>query len=375
MSLVELALKKMQEAAGKATPPPRGGRSSVPVPMPSSSLEDTAQLKPVFPEDAQPSGESGSEPYVSTTDADTFMDTMQMEQVTPVAAETGQRDPPAADSVAASTILSNGMSQGVHEAATSAVPTRGRMRTDKVIRIDRSSLGAQGLLPPEHQARALADQYRQIKRPLIANAIGRGGAEKLPRGQLIMVASAMPGEGKTFTSVNLALSLALEKDLSVLLIDADAPKPHLDRALGVSGESGLLDALRDESLDPETLIIPTDVTSLTMLPIGMGSETTTELLASHRMEDIMRQLADNDPTRMIVIDSPPLLLTSESRVLAEAAGQIVLVVRAGFTPQQSVLDAISHLGEGKAIGLVLNQSTDVASAGYYYGYGVNEQAS
>jgi exopolysaccharide/PEP-CTERM locus tyrosine autokinase len=225
------------------------------------------------------------------------------------------------------------------------------------------------LLPPEHQERALSDQYRQIKRPLIANATGRGGTEKLPRGQLIMVASAMPGEGKTFTSMNLALSLALEKDLSVLLIDADAPKPHLDRALGIAGEPGLLELLRDESLDPESLIIPTDVPTLAMLPIGTGSETTTELLASHRMEEIMAQLASNDPMRIVVIDSPPLLLTSESRVLAEAAGQVVLVVRAGVTPQQAVLDAISHLGEGKSIGLLLNQSTDIAPAGYYYGYG------
>ncbi|AMN47463.1 hypothetical protein ACG33_10185 [Steroidobacter denitrificans] len=246
---------------------------------------------------------------------------------------------------------------------------RTRMRSDRVVKIDRQALRSQGLLPPEHQERTLADQYRQIKRPLIANAIGRGGAEKLPRGQLIMVASAMPGEGKTFTSVNLALSLALEKDLSVLLIDADAPKPHLNRALGVAGEPGLLELLRDESLDPETLIIPTDVPTLAMLPIGTSSETTTELLASHRMEEIMKQLAGNNPRRIIVIDSPPLLLTSESRVLAEVAGQVVLVVRANCTPQQSVLDAISHLGEDKSIGLLLNQSTDAASAGYYYGYG------
>ena len=387
MSLVELALKKMQEAAAKATPPPRPGRRPVTPAVPpapvheTASLDDTARLKPVFPEGALESAdghapESSADPGRQTVDPlgpgntpAAFMETTRMESV--VSASSVASPAPgietALQAAPADSIFVTVTTAPADTAAT--IPVRGRMRSDRVVKIDRQSLRSQGLLPPEHQERALSDQYRQIKRPLIANAIGRGGAERLPRGQLIMVASAMPGEGKTFTSVNLALSLALEKDLSVLLIDADAPKPHLDRAFGVAGEPGLLDLLRDESLDPEALIIPTDVPTLAMLPIGNSSETTTELLASHRMEEIMRQLAGNDPMRIVIIDSPPLLLTSESRVLGEAAGQVVLVVRASHTSQQAVLDAISHLGEGKSIGLLLNQSTDVAPAGYYYGYG------
>jgi exopolysaccharide/PEP-CTERM locus tyrosine autokinase len=337
----------MQQAATKASPPAVPPASA----HPSSSLEDTARLKPVFADDAAAEpGEAAPEPMQATDGqvAAAFLETTRM--ATPQA---------------------SGPIENLPAADPAPVPApRARMRTDKLVKIDRQALRAQGLLPPEHQERGLSDQYRQIKRPLIANAIGRGGVEKLPRGQLILVASAMPGEGKTFTSLNLALSLALEKDVSVLLIDADAPKPHLDRVLGVEDEPGLLELLRgEESLDPESFIIPTDVPGLAMLPIGRATESTTELLASHRMDQIMQQLADNDPMRIAVIDSPPLLLTSESRVLAEAAGQIVLVVRAGHTPQQSVLDAISHLGEGKSIGLVLNQSTDAAPAGYYYGYG------
>jgi len=357
MSLVEQALKKMQQAAAKATPPPQPGRrAALPAVPPasvhsSSSLEDTARLKPVFPNDpaaAEPD-DAAHEPTQAADGqvAAAFLETTRM---------------------AAPQVPDPVESLPVADPAPAPV-ARARIRDDKLVKVDRQALRAQGLLPPEHQERALSDQYRQIKRPLIANATGRG-VEKLPRGQLIMVASAMPGEGKTFTSLNLALSLALEKDVSVLLIDADAPKPHLDRVLGVEGEPGLLELLRgEEDLDPESFIIPTDVPGLAMLPIGRGTESTTELLASHRMDQIMQQLADNDPMRIAIIDSPPLLLTSESRVLAEAAGQIVLVVRAGHTPQQSVLDAISHLGEGKSIGLVLNQSTDAAPAGYYYGYG------
>jgi exopolysaccharide/PEP-CTERM locus tyrosine autokinase len=238
---------------------------------------------------------------------------------------------------------------------------------EKIIRVDEQALRAEGLVPPEHQQRALADQYRQIKRPLISQAIGRG-APRLPRGQLIMMASAMPGEGKTFTSINLAMSMAREKDLSVLLVDADVAKPHISRTFGVSDEPGLLDALRDAESNVESMILPTDVPGLSILPSGRRSETATELLASHRMEETVSYLAASDPARIVLIDSPPLLLTNESRALAHWVGQVVIVVRADSTPQQAVLDAIDYLDEGKSVSLVLNQSK-MTSPGYYYGYG------
>ncbi len=240
-------------------------------------------------------------------------------------------------------------------------------RTDKMLLVDRRALRMAGLMPPENQERALADQYRHIKRPLIGAATGRGG-HKLGKGQLIMMASAMPGEGKTFTSINLALSMALEKDMSVLLVDADVPKPHISRTFGVDAEPGLLDVLRDPRTSVESVIIPTDVPNLSILPAGVRSDTATELLASHRMEETVNHLAASNPSRIVLIDSPPLLLTSESRALAHWVGQIVLVIRAGFTPQQAVMDAIAFLGDNKSIGLVLNQS-NTATPGYYYGYG------
>jgi exopolysaccharide/PEP-CTERM locus tyrosine autokinase len=253
----------------------------------------------------------------------------------------------------------------VNETPRAAGP---RIRTDKMVRVDRQGLRAQELLPPEHHERALADQYRQIKRPLIANATGRG-TEKLRNGQLIMMASAMPGEGKTFTSINLALSMAMEKDISVVLIDADVAKPHVSRIFGVENEPGLMDVLRDESLDLDSVTLPTDVPGLLIVPAGRRTEGATELLASQRMDLVMRQMAESNPMQIALLDSPPLLLTSESRAVAQVVGQVVLVVRAGFTPQQAVLDAISYVGEGKTMGLVLNQSTAGGTSGYYYGYG------
>ncbi len=260
------------------------------------------------------------------------------------------------------------LSHGATIAAPPAPVVRRVVPRHAPISVDRSALRAAGLLAPEYQDRQLADQYRQIKRPLIANASGRG-SKKVMNGQLVMMASALPGEGKTFTSINLALSLALEKDITVLLVDADVSKRHISRIFGVEGEPGLLDALKDDTLDLESLVIPTDIPGLQLLPSGNRTDIATELLSSTHMENTVARLGMHDPNRIVLLDSPPLLLTSESRALAASVGQVVIVVRAGHTPQQAVLDAVSHVPEDKAVGFILNQSSLHTSEGYYYGEG------
>jgi protein-tyrosine kinase len=249
----------------------------------------------------------------------------------------------------------------------SAVPTLEPARPTRVVHIDRDALRHAELLPPVSQERQLAGEYRAIKRPLIANALGRG-VPKIPGGHRIMIASAMPGDGKTFTSINLALSFALEKDLSVVLVDADVAKAHLSRTFGVHNELGLMDLLRDEPLDVESFILPTDVPGLSILPAGKAIDTANELLASARMEQIANQITVRYPNRIVLFDSPPLLVTSEAMAMSNVVGQIVMVVRAGVTPQSAVLDAIELLGEGKSIGLVLNQTDEQVRPGYYYQY-------
>jgi exopolysaccharide/PEP-CTERM locus tyrosine autokinase len=209
---------------------------------------------------------------------------------------------------------------------------------------------------------------RRIKRPLVERALA-SFADPSSSACVIMVASAIPGEGKTFTAINLAFSLALEKDASVLLVDADVPKPHISSVVGLEGSKGLIDAIVDPSVDVEALVYDTDVPNFSVLAAGTRSETATELLASQRMVDIIAQLRAANPRRIIVFDSPPLLFTTESRELAATAGQIVLVVRAGETPRQAVFDAITILGEQKVIGIVLNQVDAQGSAASYYGYG------
>lgn len=246
-------------------------------------------------------------------------------------------------------------------------------RSSRIVSIDREALRAAELLPATSEERRLAHQYRQIKRPLLANAFGRG-VKALAQGRAILVASALPGDGKTFNAINLSLSMALEKDISVLLVDADVAKVHLSRMLRVNDEPGLLDVLRDDKVDVESVILRTDVPGLEVLPAGRGSDNATELLASSRMESIVSQLTSRDSNRVVLFDSPPLLLTSESRVLCTVCGQVVLIVGADSTPQQAVLNAIAHIGEGRYIGLVLNQYGAEHDDNYYRYYGQYEDS-
>jgi protein-tyrosine kinase len=237
----------------------------------------------------------------------------------------------------------------------------------RIIPIDLDGLRSVGLLPPAHQERELAQQFRQIKRPLINNALGRG-VERLPEGNLVMIASAVPGEGKTFTSINLALSMRLEEDVTVLLVDGDVVNPRLSQILGADDVRGLLDVVKDPNLSPSSAIMQTDIPGLVFLPAGHQDPNATELLASARMQEVVSQLSRQDPARLVLFDSAPLLLTTESHALTEVAGQILLVVRADQTPQHVVLEAIETLSESKSVSLVLNQSMKQPHAGYYYRY-------
>lgn len=217
----------------------------------------------------------------------------------------------------------------------------------------------------------LADEYRLIKQPILKKA-AETGSEENPRGNLLMVASALAGEGKTFTSVNLSLSLASEKDWKVLLVDVDCRNPQLSRLLGVSGEPGLLDHLRDESVTLESVVMPTNVNGLSVLPLGSVDDNSSEYLASGRMVALCDRLAAAGNRHIVVFDSSPLLLTSESPILSTQMGQVALVVMANLTPRQAVLEAIDKLDPERAIGLILNRADDggdiLRYGSYTYGY-------
>ncbi len=239
--------------------------------------------------------------------------------------------------------------------------------------IDLKTLQAAGIVSPDAPRSQIADQFRVIKRPLIRNAMGKG-ASVIPNGNLIMVTSALPGEGKSFTAINLALSIATELDNTVMLVDADVARPSVMSVLGLPNGPGLLDLVTDESKDLSSVLLRTNIEKLSILPSGSPHPRATELLASdamtRRLDDMAKRYAD----RIIIFDSPPLLITTESRVLASHMGQIVVVVHAGKTLQSDVLQAISTIETCPVRLLLLNQARTDSKEGYGYGYGYGYQA-
>lgn len=243
--------------------------------------------------------------------------------------------------------------------------------------VEQDALVRAGLLAPADQALPIADEFRRIKRPLIANAFASGpGAES--HANIIMITSPLPGAGKTFCSVNLAASLSLERDLNVLLVDADVAKPHITREFGLEKAPGLIDLLHTGG-DVADVLVRTDLNDIQILPAGKPHSQATELLASERMSQLMHDLATRYSDRVIVLDSPPLLITSEAQVLASQAGQITLIVEAGRTTQQQLTQAVEVLDKNKSVNIVINKTRGWGwlGGGDYseYGYGSYQYGS
>jgi len=233
--------------------------------------------------------------------------------------------------------------------------------------INMDVLVASGIVSPNAPRSQIADQFRVIKRPLIKNAMGKG-ASVLAHGNLIMITSAMPGEGKTFTAINLAMSIATELDNTVMLVDADVARPSMLRMLGLANGPGLLDLIVDESKDLSSFLLKTNIEKLTILPSGTPHPRATELLASDAMAHLLEDMATRYADRIIVFDSPPLLPTTESRVLATHMGQIVVVVQAGKTLQSEVKQALAAIEACPVKLMLLNKASTIFEGGYGYGY-------
>jgi receptor protein-tyrosine kinase len=232
--------------------------------------------------------------------------------------------------------------------------------------IDFARLESMGYLSPTASRSQLADEFRVIKRTLLHNIAVRP-AEAVNATNLIMVTSALPGEGKTFTAINLALSMASEFDRTVLLIDADVQRPAVLDRLGLPRSKGLLDLLTDSSVALHEVLLRTNVDKLSILPPGTAHAQATELLASEAMDRLLLDLSTRYPDRVIVFDAPPLLASTESRVLATHMGQVIMVVAADKTPQGSLMEAMRTVESCPLVYSVLNK-TRRASAGSYYGY-------
>jgi protein-tyrosine kinase len=241
------------------------------------------------------------------------------------------------------------------------------------VEADKQILTESGLLPAETDSDLLAQQFRRIKRPILHIAFG-GLANDEANSNVIMVASALPKSGKTFCSFSLASSIARERDIGAVLVDADVLKPNISRAFQIEDRVGLIDYLLRPDIQLDDILVATNIDDVIVVPAGQRHEEATELLSSRRMEQFVSELSQRYRRRAIVVDTPPLLLTNEAHVLAEHMGQIVLVIEAGATAHESILSALESLNRDKPINAIINKARGVESSlygkygGAYYGY-------
>lgn len=237
--------------------------------------------------------------------------------------------------------------------------------------VDREGLLDAGYILPDAPVSALAEEFRIIKRQLLLKVSGQDDLPEDKR-QTILVCSAQADEGKTFCAVNLALSLAGERDVEVLLVDGDFAKPEILSILGLEGGPGLIDAIADPDADPNAYVIETDVKGLSVLPAGRQANDVTELLASERTKEVLAALTRDHPKRVVIFDSPPALMASPASVLATHVGQAVIVVRADETTEADLKEAVALLSGCEHVSLMLNAAAFAVGArrfGSYYGYG------
>ncbi|MCX9156884.1 XrtA-associated tyrosine autokinase [Niveibacterium sp. 24ML] len=243
-------------------------------------------------------------------------------------------------------------------------------RERRTVEIDLDRLAALGFVSPTQPNTPTAEQYRIIKRPVLRNAQGRGAAP-VENGNLIMVTSSMPGEGKSFSAINLAISMAMELDHTVLLVDADVSKPSVLKALGLPPATGMLDVLTGQEASVADVMLHTNIAKLSILPAGRPQPRATEMLASGAMNRLLDELATRYKDRIIIFDSPPLLVTTEARALAAHMGQVVVVVEAERTTHSMVRQTLATLESSPVKLMLLNKVRQNSSAGHYgvYGYG------
>ena len=229
-------------------------------------------------------------------------------------------------------------------------------------------LAALGLLPDPERDAQLIEQLRHLKRPILQNAFG-----PLADGvaNIVMVTSARPGAGKSFVSAALAQALTRARELSVVLIDMDNIKATLTRGLQLTGRPGFLDAADQPGIALESTLVATEVPGLRIIPTGQQTKESSELLHSARAAELLHNLSGDDPTRIIILDCPPLLSTPDAHAILELAHQIVLVVEAGVTKESEMKQVLESIGREKPVGLVLNKAvgglTSLYGGDYYAG--------
>lgn len=230
---------------------------------------------------------------------------------------------------------------------------------------DRERLRAEGLIVPEEPVTGQLEEFRIVKRELLAEA----RAADHPLARRILVCSPHPGEGKTYCATNLAIAMAATRDIEVVLVDADTVKPSVTQRLGIESGAGLLDVLADPAIRPESCVIRTDIEGLFVLPAGSATSRDSEYLASARTGALLDRLTRGAPNRILIFDTPPALAASPAAELARHVGQALLVVRADETSRAALEDARQLLSACPDIKLLLNAARYSPSGRRFGDYG------
>ncbi|SEA57629.1 XrtA-associated tyrosine autokinase [Alkalimonas amylolytica] len=258
-----------------------------------------------------------------------------------------------------------------HDTLQQAKQSRKDYLNSATVQLNLEQLEEKNFVSLSPERRLINEELRSIKRKLLNNAFG-GLSTTLEHPNLIMVTSSRPGEGKTFTAVNLALSMALEKDKTVLLIDADVLRPNVAKTLNFQAEYGLTDYLSGDDLSVEDVLLSTNVDRLKLIAAGKPHHLSTELLASEKMMKLATEFATRYPDRVVIFDAPPLLGVNETAVLASMCGQAVIVIEENQTKLAEIEQAVALLPEELAVGFVINKAHRNQGKGYGYYYSPSE---
>ena len=238
--------------------------------------------------------------------------------------------------------------------------------TTRTLTIGLEQLRRQNMILADENRTPIAEAFRRIKRRILLNlSHPKPGTHP----NLVMVTSSLPGEGKSFCAINLALSIALERDYSALLVDGDVARPSLPGTLGVETDRGLMDVLLERHVHLSEVLFRTDIEKLMLLPAGTLHRHATEVLSSGAMRGLLRELSEDDPNRVVIFDSPPILAASEASVLASQMGQIVVVVEAGKTTESALKTALGRIESSNVVGLLLNKGERASLLDGYGEYG------
>jgi protein-tyrosine kinase len=219
--------------------------------------------------------------------------------------------------------------------------------------VDAVSLERAGMVDWSRTRTRISEEFRLVQRQILRSAFGPGAEPGFSN--LLLVTSARPGEGKSFMSTNLSGSIARQGDHHVLLVDADSKRDSICYSLGLAQSRGLLDLAANPKLDPAPLIVKTPIERLSILPVGRERERSAELFSTKEMTRLIQSLGRRYADRLLILDAPPCLSTSDPAVLAQVVGQILFVVEADRTQRDEIEASLDLIQACPTITMVLNK--------------------